>query len=135
MTTDTTIYIVDDDEGVRESLGLLLTVSGCAVRAYESGEAILSAPPATASGCLILDYHMPAGNGLDLLDQLRALEITLPAILITGRPDARIVQRADDAGVLATLAKPFTERELLDAVDSALTATTAPARCASVAAA
>jgi len=125
-TVEPAVFIVDDDEAVRDSLRLLLETHGRAVKAFASGAAILESPPEAAAGCLILDYHMPLGNGLDVLDQLRARQVTLPAILITGLSDARMAQRADKAGVLAVLQKPFPDHALLDAVECALRSAPGP---------
>jgi len=116
---ESTVFIVDDDEAVRDSLRVLLETHGCSVRAFASGAALLESPPVAVAGCLVLDYHMPQGNGLDLLDELRARQVMLPAILITGLGDPRIASRADEAGVLAVLQKPFPDHVLLDAVERA----------------
>ena len=119
MAAQTTVLIVDDDEAVRDSLRLLLEMSGREVQDFASGAALLAALP-DGAGCLVLDYHMPELNGLDLLEAVRARDMTVPAILITGLGDPRIRRRASEAGVIEVLDKPFNDRALLAAVGRAL---------------
>ena len=115
-----TVFIVDDDEAVRDSLRMLIETHGWPVRDFASGTTLIESLPTAAKGCLVLDFHMPSGNGLDLLDQLRKHRITLPAILITGLGDARMARRAAKAGILAIIEKPFSDNALLDTVERAL---------------
>jgi FixJ family two-component response regulator len=119
ILAQTTVLIVDDDEAVRDSLKLLLEMNGCEVQDFASGAELLAALPGDA-GCLVLDYHMPGLNGLDLLEAVRARDLTVPAILITGLGDPRIRRRAGEAGVIEVLDKPFDDTALLAAVDRAL---------------
>jgi two-component system response regulator FixJ len=115
-----TVYVVDDDEAVRDSVRLLLETDGRKVRPFAAAADLLRALPAAPLGCLVLDYQMPATNGLELLDDLRARNVTLPAILITGQCDPRIRRRAGQAGVAKFLEKPFTDGALLTAVEEAM---------------
>ena len=115
-----TVFVVDDDEAVRESLRLLLETHGHAVRDFASGQDLLTGVSEASSGCLVLDYHMPALDGLDLLHALRARNLTWPTILITGLCDERLRRRAEGAGVRVILEKPFSDETLLDAVAGAL---------------
>ncbi len=99
------IIIVDDDEGARASLRLLLETMEFAVEDFDSAEAHLSALPGEAPDCLILDHNLSGMSGLDLLVQLRQHGITAPTIIITG--NAKDVEaRARRAGVIAVLRKP-----------------------------
>jgi two-component system response regulator FixJ len=115
-----TVFIVDDDEGVRDSLRILLEADHRNARAFASGAELLASIDGTARGCLILDYHMPDMTGLDLLDRMRRSGVTLPAILVTGLPEAAILERAAKIGVVAVLQKPFDDDILLGLVDTAV---------------
>jgi two-component system, LuxR family, response regulator FixJ len=115
-----TVFIVDDDEAVRDSLAFLLEMHGWPVRQFGSGGDLLDDLPLAPSGCFIVDYHMSAINGLDLLAALRKRNIALPAILISGLANSRMRQRAAEAGVLTLLEKPFADDALVAAVTRAL---------------
>src|SRR5690349_3294374 len=102
-----TVFVVDDDEAVRDSLRLLLEADGRLVRDFAGGPELLAGLPDAPAGCLVLDYQMPVIDGLDLLDRLRARKVSLPVIFITGLCDARLRRRARGSGVQAILEKPF----------------------------
>lgn len=115
------VYIVDDDEAVRDSIRLLLESSGFAARDFASAELFLRSNIAEM-GCLLLDLHMPGISGLELLRQLRSRGIRRPVIVVSGRRDP--VQDAEvwAAGASALLSKPFDDQQLLDLVAEALRA-------------
>jgi two-component system, LuxR family, response regulator FixJ len=117
-----TIYIVDDDAAVRDSLRLLLETHDRSVRDFGSAGQLLGEVGTTAAGCLVLDYDMPAMNGLDLLAELRTRGVTMPAILITAHDGRRIERRAVAAGVVAVLEKPFRDGAIVALVAQALEA-------------
>src|SRR5690348_5916908 len=100
-----TVCIVDDDSAVRDSLLLMLKARGYEAVAYGSAGEFLDRKTG-ACGCLVLDHHMPKMTGIELLSELRASKIETPAIVITGRNDSMIVERAKRAGALAVLDKP-----------------------------
>jgi two-component system, LuxR family, response regulator FixJ len=113
------VYIVDDDEAVRDSLRLLLESSGFIAREFASADLLLKMN-IDEMGCLLLDLHMPGISGLELLRLLRARGLKRPVIVISGRRDP--VQDAEvlAAGASALLSKPFDDRQLLDLVTEAL---------------
>ena len=115
-----TIFIADDDAAVRDSLGLLLESAGYRVRCFASGSDFLAAAPSSEEGCLIIDVRMPGIGGLEIQDRLRAEGTALPVIVITGYGDVPLAVRAMRAGAVDFVEKPFTEEEILAAVDRAL---------------
>lgn len=114
------VYVVDDDEAVRDSLNLLLESYGMNVKGFGSATDFLSSPYDEHRGCLVLDVHMPGMNGLELLDVLKGRRSQLPVILITGRGDTALRERAKQAGAFAVFDKPVDGDALLDAIDTAL---------------
>jgi two-component system response regulator FixJ len=94
------ILIVDDDESVRNALRDLMKSEGFAVCAYSNGHDLLNETSLPAIGCLVVDYHMPAMNGLELISALRGRGVSIPAILITGNPTKHIRDRAAAIAVL-----------------------------------
>lgn len=115
------VYIVDDDEAVRDSMRLLLESSGFIARDFASADLFLRAD-SNDMGCLLLDLHMPGISGLELLRLIRARGVRRPVIVISGRRDP--VQDADvwAAGATALLSKPFDDQQLLAMVLQALRA-------------
>ena len=113
------VYIVDDDEAVRDSIRLLLESSGFAAQEFASADLFLKSETADM-GCLLLDLHMPGISGLELLRVLRSRGMRRPVIVVSGRRDP--VQDAEvwAAGASALLSKPFDDQQLLDLVAEAL---------------
>ncbi len=118
---DLTVYVVDDDEAVRDSLCLLLETAGHQVAAFDSGWTLLAALPSGHGGCIIADIRMPGMDGLELQQQLLARGIQLPVIIMTGHGDVPIAVRAMKAGAVDFIEKPFAEEAMLSAVRLALT--------------
>ena len=110
---DGTVFVVEDDEAVRESLKMLLESHGLKVRDYASCEAFARDYHAAGRECLVLDQHMPGMTGLEFIECLHRSAKLLPVILVTGRGDSTIKARAEAAGVLAYLEKPIAENRLL----------------------
>lgn len=110
------IYIVDDDVAVRESLQLFFESYEHTVKSYESATAFLDDPNRGCDGCLLLDLHMPAMSGLELLEMLRRQKSKLPVIVFTGRGDPALRQQVQSLGALALLEKPVDADALLDLV-------------------
>ncbi len=120
MQTEFTIFVVDDDEAVRDSLKVSLEAAGHVVETYSSGVEFLGIYVAGRRGCLVLDLHMPSLNGVEVLKALRRDCIDLPTILITGRSDARMKADATRAGAVAIFDKPIRTELLLDTIDHAV---------------
>ncbi|MCW0236455.1 MAG: response regulator [Ferrovibrio sp.] len=113
------IYVVDDDDVVRDSLRALLEVSNYQVSDFESGDHFLSELD-LADGCVILDVHMPGLPGTEVLRRLRERGVTIPVILITGRRDSQIEAQASAFGALALIDKPLSHTQLFGAIEQAL---------------
>jgi two-component system response regulator FixJ len=116
-----TIYVVDDDDAVRDSLRFLLEPEGWTVRTYDSAKALLETELGTA-GCVLTDFHMPEIDGLQLQARLAARGSPLPVIVITAHGDIPVAVRAMRAGAVDFLEKPYSEEDLMDAVRRALEA-------------
>ncbi len=115
-----TVFLIDDDEAVRDSLKLLLESHMLTVRDFASAPEFLSAAGARPRGCLVLDLHLPVISGLDFLARYGDRLNGMPVILITGKSDPVTRARALDAGVHDFLEKPFQDDELVTAVIKAL---------------
>ncbi len=120
MTPDSPIvFVVDDEQRVREALSRLLSAAGLEVAAFGSATEYLESEKPDAPSCLILDLQMPGIGGLELQEQLAAGEAP-PIVFITGHGDIRSTVRAMKAGAVEFLSKPFGEEELLRAIDAAI---------------
>lgn len=113
---DPIVFLVDDDDAVRDALATLLGTVGLAVRDYDGPHAFLADFDPTALGCLVLDVRMPHVNGLQLHEQLTARGVDLPVVIVTGHGDIDLCRRAFRQGALEFLTKPVDEHDLLDAV-------------------
>lgn len=120
MTTDAVIHLIDDDDGVRESLTFSLTTAGFAVRAYGSATAFLEALPRVQPGCVVTDIRMPGVDGLELQRRLKDSGAGLPIIIMTGHGDVRLAVEAMKAGAVDFIEKPFDDDILLAAICTAL---------------
>lgn len=115
-----TVFIVDDDVSVRESLEGLIQHEGWEARVFASARDFLDAPPALGPSCLILDVSLPDLNGLDLQNLIATDRADMPIIFITGYGDVPMSVRAMKAGAVEFLTKPLGEDALLDAVAAAI---------------
>jgi two-component system response regulator FixJ len=114
------ICVVDDDESVADSLKSLLKIFGYDVRSYNSGVDFLADDRRRATGCLVIDQHMPGMNGLDVVARLQKQRARMPTILISGRLDTKTRERAASLGVANVLEKPFAAGHLVDLIRTAL---------------
>lgn len=121
MSNDQMVFVVDDDEGVREGLSLLLSTIGLPCELYESAHEFLDNYEIDRGGCLVLDIRMPRMTGLDLQEKLIEMESKLPVIFITGHGDIPMAVEAMRRGAVDFIRKPFREHDLLDRVNEALT--------------
>jgi two-component system response regulator FixJ len=115
-----TVYIVDDDEAIRQSVGFLLRKAGYAVTAFPSGDAFLKSLTRESNGCVLLDVRMPGLDGLEVQARLNALGLVLPVIMLTGHGDVTLAVRAIKAGAVEFLEKPFERSVLLAALEDGL---------------
>ena len=115
-----TVYVVDDDDAVRDSLTMLFRNAGLAVRGFPSAGAFLDQPPPAAPCCLVLDIRMPGMSGTALQDRLLARGAALPIIFITGHGDIRTAVEAVKKGAYDFIEKPFDDYQLLTQVMNAL---------------
>jgi len=114
-----TVLVLDDDSAVRDSLKFSLEIEGFEVRTYASPMDLLNDTALLAASCLIVDYHMPTMNGLDVVESLRNRRRSMPAILVTSHPNSGIRERAAAAGVIL-VEKPFRGAFLMDCIRAAL---------------
>lgn len=115
-----TVYVVDDDEAVRDSLRWLLDANGFVVRAFDSAESFLAAWSHDDDGCLILDVRMPGMSGPALQDELIRRGVSLPIVFITGHGDVPMAVTSMKKGAVDFLEKPFSDADLCATVRSAL---------------
>ena len=116
------IYVVDDDDAVRDSLDALLTASGLDVELFPSGVAFLEACDELGRGCVLLDIRMPRMDGMEVQERLHARRPDLPVIMITGHGDISMAVRAMKSGAVDFVEKPLREEALLQSIESALQA-------------
>ena len=120
MQNDATVFVVDDDAGMRDSLRWLLESVSLAVEAYATAEEFLAIYDPGRPGCLVLDLRMPGMSGLELQQELQARRAVLPIIIITAYGEVPAAVRAMKAGAIDFLEKPFSDQLLLDRVQRAL---------------
>jgi len=120
MDKQDTVFVVDDDVGIREGLGLLLETVGQPYESYSSAIEFLDAYDASKGGCLVLDIRMPQMSGLELQEKLNEQGSLLPIIFITGHGDIQMAVEAMRRGALDFIRKPFREQDLLDRINEAL---------------
>ncbi|CAN7553229.1 response regulator transcription factor [Variovorax paradoxus] len=114
------LCIVDDDEAVRRSLGLLLLSRGHAVQAFASGEAFLAGADLQRPGCVVLDLRMEGMSGLQVFDALRAQDSPLVVIFLSGHGDIPMAVEAVQNGAFGWLEKPCSDERLLESIAKAL---------------
>ncbi len=120
MQPEPIIYVIDDDDAVRQSLEFLLKTTGMTVRGFEHAKAFLDILPQVQHGCVITDVRMPGMSGIDLLSRLKDSNPNLPVIVITGHGDISLAVEAMKIGAIDFLEKPFDDDHLIAAVRAAL---------------
>lgn len=120
ITSEATVYIVDDDAAVRDSLMLMIEQEGIKVQTYNNSEDFLSANQDESYGCAVLDIRMPGMDGMQLQQELNRRNIRLPIIFLTGHGDIPLSVKAVKAGAVDFLTKPVTRESLLSSVRSAI---------------
>jgi RNA polymerase sigma factor (sigma-70 family) len=121
MSEEITVFIVDDDDEVRDSLKMLIESIGLVTETYDSAQTYLQKFDSTRAGCLILDVRMKGMSGLTLQEYLNKNEVLYPPIIIiTGHGDVQMAVRAVKSGASEFLEKPFNEQQLLDSIHIAI---------------
>src|ERR1700736_4241048 len=118
--TDATVFVVDDDAPMRESLKNLIRSVGLRAEVFASAQEFLRSKRPDVPGCLVLDVRMPGLSGLDLQRRTTEAGMEIPIIFITGHGDIPMTVRAMKAGAVEFLTKPFRDQDLLDAIQQAL---------------
>jgi two-component system, LuxR family, response regulator FixJ len=114
------VYIVDDDDGVRDSLQVLLEASGYAVRGFPLPQDFLDAVRTIDFGCALVDLQMPGMDGLELQNRLKTLNVRLPVVVVTAHGDIATAVEAMRAGAIDFVEKPFTDDAILTSIKMAL---------------
>lgn len=120
MGTKPIVFVVDDEQALRESLRWLLETEGLQVQAYGSADDFLRNYYPGRAGCLLLDVRMPGMGGLELQEHMAKKGINLPVIIITGHGDVSMAVRALKAGAVDFIEKPFNDEQLLASIRGAL---------------
>jgi FixJ family two-component response regulator len=113
------IYVVEDDDAVRDSLSLLLTSEGYPVKTFTDGDSFLSSFDEGMSGCVILDIRMPGLDGMAVQQLLISKKSTIPVIFVTGHGDVALAVEAMKLGAMDFIQKPYDETEILEKVAAA----------------
>ena len=115
-----TVYVVDDDEAMRESLTWLIESVGLNIETYASADEFLESYYPGRPGCVLLDVRMPGMSGLELQGYLQKQQVTVPVIMITGHGDVPMAVRAMKSGAIDFIEKPFNDEQLLESIRNAL---------------
>jgi two-component system response regulator FixJ len=116
----TLVYIVDDDEAVRDSLSLLIEAAGYEAEVFELAWAALDRCRARRPDCILSDVRMPGMDGIEFQEKLAENAIHVPVVIMTGHGDVRLAVRAMKAGALDFIEKPFDDRAILASIEEAI---------------
>ena len=116
------VHVVDDDEAMRDSMAFLLRAENFQVQTYADATAFLNALPQIKGGCVVTDVRMPGMSGIELLQRLRELKVSVPIIVVSGHGDVPLAVEAMKTGALDFIEKPFDDDVFLRAVRTALSA-------------
>jgi two-component system, LuxR family, response regulator FixJ len=114
------VYVIDDDEAMRDSLMFLLDSAGYEVTLFEAARQFLDALPALAFGCVVSDVRMPGIDGMELLKRLKATHSVFPIVIMTGHGDVPLAVEAMKLGAVDFLEKPFEDDRLIAMIDTAI---------------
>lgn len=121
MEAESTVFVVDDDADLRESLGWLFESAGLRVKSYSTAQEFLTEYKPEEPGCLLLDVQMPGGlSGLELQEELRRRGVPPPIIIITGHAKVKMAVRALKGGAIDFIQKPFSDQLLLERIRQAI---------------
>src|SRR6478736_7126669 len=114
------VYVIDDDEAMRDSLDFLLGAADFDVTLFESAQHFLDALPGVDFGCVVSDVRMPGIDGIELLKRLKADRRTFPVLIMTGHGDVPLAVEAMKLGAVDFLEKPFEDDRLIGMIEAAL---------------
>jgi two-component system response regulator FixJ len=117
---ESTVFLVDDDQAVRDALVLLMETEHLNTESFDSAEAFLDACDPDRPGCLVLDVRMPGMSGIKLQEELAARGIVIPIIFLTGHADVSMSAQAFRSGAIDFMEKPFEENVLLERIQEAI---------------
>jgi RNA polymerase sigma factor (sigma-70 family) len=120
MDSEPTVFVVDDDDNIRESLRFLIESVGLKAQTFSSAQSFLENYDPAEPGCVVLDVRMPGMSGLELQDELNAQGIEIPVIIVTAYGDIQMAVRAIKAGAIDFVEKPAGEQALLDQIQKAI---------------
>jgi two-component system response regulator FixJ len=120
MPSNGKVYVIDDDEAMRDSLDFLLNSSGFDVALFENAQGFLDALPKLALGCVVSDVRMPGIDGIELLKRMKALHSPFPVIIMTGHGDVPLAVEAMKLGAVDFLEKPFEDDRLITMIEAAI---------------
>jgi len=115
-----TVFIIDDDRGIRQSIQDLVESVGLRAESFATGEEFLRRKPTHDPSCLVLDVRLPQMSGLDFQRQLAETGVEIPIVFVTAHGDVPMSVRALKSGAVEFLTKPFRDQDLLDAIHQAL---------------
>jgi two-component system response regulator FixJ len=114
------VYVIDDDEAMRDSLNFLLDSAGYEVTLFDSALKFLDALPGLAFGCVVSDVRMPGLDGIELLKRMKANHCTFPIVIMTGHGDVPLAVEAMKLGAVDFLEKPFEDERLIGMIETAI---------------
>ena len=114
------VYVIDDDEAVRDSLLFLLDSAGFEVTLFETAQQLLDTLPALSFGCVVSDVRMPGIDGIELLKRLKAAHSAFPIVVMTGHGDVPLAVEAMKLGAVDFLEKPFEDDRLIAMIETAI---------------
>jgi len=120
MTTKGHIYVIDDDDAMRDSLNFLLDSSGFGVTLFDDAQAFLDALPGLPFGCVLSDVRMPGLDGIELLKRMKAQQSSFPILIMTGHGDVPLAVEAMKLGAVDFLEKPFEDDRLVTMIETAI---------------
>ncbi len=120
MAFEANVWVVDDDDAMRDSLDFLLSAAGFSVKVFESAASLLDALPSGQSGCVVTDVRMPGMDGIELLKHLKRTNAALCVVVMTGHGDVPLAVEAMKLGAVDFVEKPFEDERLIDTVRIAL---------------
>ena len=120
MAADVNVYVIDDDEAMRDSLEFLLSAVGFRVQLFESAAAFIAILASAPPGCVVTDIRMPGMDGLELLKRVKGERIGFPVVIMTGHGDVPLAVEAMKSGASDFVEKPFDDEKLIGAIRTAI---------------